>query len=330
MSVRPFPIRGAASVVMAAALLFGASACSELSSTADGSGLVAAVASYDIVADRPGRFIVGLYTADQSRTLAYGTVTFAFTYLGDREESAPVNPPEIGPIEASFLPIPGQDLPAAASNPPQLVSGSEVTGVYAAAEVGFDRPGFWEVVVTADVEGITQTTTGALEVLADSNIPAVGEPALNTSQPLAGDPNVNPEDIDSRASEDTPVPDLQLHEITVADALTTGRPIMIVVSTPTFCVSRFCGPITDSVQELAVRYGDQMEFIHLEVWQDFAANQLNPSAAEWIAPNPEREGGEPWVFVVDSDGIIVQRFDNVASETELEAAVEAVLAGADG
>jgi glutathione peroxidase-family protein len=36
------------------------------------------------------------------------------------------------------------------------------------------------------------------------------------------------------------------------------------------------------------------------------------------------------VFVVDSDGIIVERFDNVASESELEAAVEAVLAGSDG
>ena len=329
---RVLSIRTAAQLVMAAALVLGVSACSEPSSTADsGGGLVAAVASYDIVANRPGRFLVGLYTADQSRTLAYGTVTFAFTYLGDREESAPVNPPEFGPIEASFLPIPGQDLPAAtASNPPELVSGSEATGVYAAAEVGFDRPGFWEVVVTADVEGTTQTTTGAFEVLADSDIPAVGEPALNTSQPLAGDSDVNPKAIDSRAGEDTPVPDPQLHDITVADALTTGRPIMIVVSTPTFCVSRFCGPITDSVQELADRYGDQMRFIHLEVWQDFAANKLNPSAAEWIAPNPEREGGEPWVFVIDADGIIVQRFDNVASESELEAAVETVLAGADG
>lgn len=104
---------------------------------------------------------------------------------------------------------------------------------------------------------------------------------------------------------------------------------MIVVSTPTFCVSRFCGPITDSVQELAGRHGDRMEFIHIEVWQDFAANQLNPAAAEWIAPTPETQGGEPWVFVVDEDGIIVQRFDNVASEAELEAAVETLLSATD-
>jgi peroxiredoxin len=72
-----------------------------------------------------------------------------------------------------------------------------------------------------------------------------------------------------------------------------------------------------------------MEFIHLEVWQDFEANQLNPAAAEWIAPTPETQGGEPWVFVIDADGIIVQRFDNVASEAELLAAVEGSLGEAD-
>jgi hypothetical protein len=312
---------------MAAALVFGAGACSEPSSTADsGGGLVAAVASYDIVANRPGRFIVGLYTADQSRTLAYGTVTFSFQYLGDGQGNVATGQTRLGPVEASFLPIPGQDLSEdTIGGPAQLVPGSEATGVYAAHDVGFDRPGFWEVEVTANLVGNAQTTTGAFQVFATSDIPANGQQAPPTRQPLADAADVDPKAIDSRAGEDNPIPDPELHDITVADALTTERPIMIVVSTPTFCVSRFCGPITDSVQELAGRYGDRMEFIHLEVWQDFAANKLNPSAAEWIAPTANTQGGEPWVFVVDADGIIVQRFDNVASETELEAAVEAVL-----
>ena len=300
----------------------------DASSEDDAGGLVAAVASYDIVAERPARFIVGLYTADQSQTLAYGTVSFSFTHLGDGDGSDAGDQPPVGPVDAVFLPIPGQNLDLDTSGP-KLASGSETTGVYAAPDVEFERTGFWEVTVTASVDDRTETTTGAFEVLATSDVPAVGEPAPRTRQPLAGDPTVDPIAIDSRADADTPVPDPELHEITVADAIATGRPAMVVVSTPTFCVSRFCGPITNSVHELALRYGDRMEFIHLEVWQDFEANQLNPAAAEWIAPTPETQGGEPWVFVIDADGIIVQRFDNVASEAELLAAVEGSLGEAD-
>jgi hypothetical protein len=185
-------------------------------------------------------------------------------------------------------------------------------------------------VVAAEVDGRTETTTGAFEVLASSDIPAVGDPAPRTRQSLAGDPTVDPKSIDSRAGGDTPIPDPDLHDITVADAIAAGRPVMVVVSTPTFCVSRFCGPITDSVQQLALEYGDRMEFIHVEVWQDFAANELNPAAVEWIAPTPEADGGEPWVFVIDADGIIVDRFDNVASDAELLNAVESVLNSGDG
>jgi len=318
-------------VAIIAALATTACARSEADGLAEPGGLVAAVASYDLVIDRPGRFMVGLYTADQSRTLAYGTVSFTFAYLGDGEDTETGDQAVVGSVDAGFLPIPGQDLdPDTANGPPELVAGSVATGVYAAYEVEFEKSGFWEVTVTAELDNRTETTTGAFEVLKDSDLPAVGEPAPRTRQPLAGDPDVDPKSIDSRAGGDTPIPDPELHDLTVADGIAAGRPVMIVVSTPTFCVSRFCGPITDSVHDLALQYGDRMEFIHLEVWQDFAANQLNPAAAEWIAPTPETQGGEPWVFVIDADGTIIQRFDNVASEADLLTAVEKLLGPADG
>jgi hypothetical protein len=292
--------------------------------------LVAAVASYDIVVARPGRFIVGLYTADQTRLLAFGTISFTFTYLGAGREAAPEPGATIGPVSAEFLPIPGQDLDLDTPGP-QLVPGSHATGVYGALDVEFDRAGFWEVAIQAEVDGRTQHATGAFEVLARSDLPAVGEQAPRSRQPLAGDPAGDPSAIDSRAGHDVPIPDPELHDITIADAIAAGRPIMVVVSTPTFCVSRFCGPITDSVHELALRFGDHMEFIHLEVWQDFEANALNPAAAEWIAPTPETDAAEPWVFVIDSDGLVVQRFDNVATEADLLAAVQALIGDlADG
>ena len=84
----------------------------------------------------------------------------------------------------------------------------------------------------------------AFEVLADSAIPAPGDQAPLIRQPLANDAAVDPKSIDSRAASDRPIPDLELHDITIADAITAGRPTVVVISTPTFRVSRFCGPIT--------------------------------------------------------------------------------------
>lgn len=313
-------------LVVAVVVAMVAAGCSMPSSSEGGGAsdeVVASVASFDVVADRPARFMVGLYTADQALTLAYGTVVFEFDYLGSDgaggdTESSP------GPVDAAFLPIPGQDIDLDTEGP-RMVTGSEATGVYAAPDVEFQSPGFWEVEVTAEVDGRTRRATGAFEVLEHSDVPAVGDPAPRTSQPLAGDGSVDPKAIDSRAGPETPIPDPALHDTTVADAIAAGRPTMVVVSTPTFCVSRFCGPITDSVQELGARFGDRMTFIHLEVWRDFEDNELNPAAVEWIAPTPETAGREPWVFVVDADGVIVERFDNVASDAELEAAVDRVL-----
>src|SRR3546814_4517134 len=94
-------------------------------------------------------------------------------------------------------------------------------------------------------------------------------------------------DVCSSYLEDGSGPDPELHQLTVADAVATGRLTMVVVSTPVFCVSRFCGPITDSVQELAAPYGDRANFVHIEVWRDFERNKLNRGAAERIYPAVE-------------------------------------------
>jgi len=317
--------RGAAAVLLGFVLLTaacGSDGTDGPEATREGA-LVAQVASFDVVAGRTGRFIVGLFGSDRTRTLAFGTVTLRFANLDDTAGNDSDTPGK--PVPATFLPIPGQDTDATQPGP-RLVGGSEATGVYGAPEVSFDQPGFWEVTVTATVDGENETATAAFEVLADSDIPTVGDPAPRTDQPLAGSTSVAPEAIDSRAGPETPIPDPELHDTTVADALDAGRPLMVVVSTPTFCVSRFCGPITDSVQQLAQQFADTpMAFVHLEVWQDFAANMVNPSAREWIAPTANADGGEPWVFVVDTDGIITHRFDNVATDAELLAATNEVL-----
>lgn len=65
--------------------------------------------------------------------------------------------------------------------------------------------------------------------------------------------------------------------------------------------------------------------MHLEVWRDFEAKTVNKAAAEWIYPGGKGEPREPWVFLVGRDGKIVKRWDNVASDPELSAAIKEVL-----
>jgi hypothetical protein len=95
-----------------------------------------------------------------------------------------------------------------------------------------------------------------------------------------------------------------------------------VFATPVYCTSRFCGPITDMVAELAHDYADRASFVHIEIWHDFQKKDVNKSAAEWIY----RDGDltEPWVFVVGADGRIAARFDNVATRGEVEPLLESL------
>lgn len=315
-------------VLLAAAVVIVAAGCSntdkpdepDVQVGGDNTGerdIAAQVASCDIVAGRKGRFIVGVLAADKSRLVAFGAVTFRFAPVTAQRANAE-------PVTAGFLPIPGQQLDPDASGP-RFVTGSEAIGVYGAYDVVFDDPGIWEVTVEADIDGGPRTATAAFEVLADSPIPAPGDPAPRSTPPLAGNESVPAKAIDSRAGPDEPVPDPELHSITVADAVAAGMPVMVVVSTPTYCQSRFCGPITDSVATLARRHGDRIAFVHLEVWADFEAKSLNPAAADWIFPSGAADAREPWVFAVGRDGTIVERFDNVATEPELDQAVKRLL-----
>lgn len=276
--------------------------------------LAAEVGSYDLAAGKKARFMVGLI-AGENRFVSYGTVQFAFAYLG-RDKPAASGQATI--IETGrFLPVPGSI--AEAKPGPVAVSAVDARGVYA-AEVTFDRPGYWGVLVNVDLQG--QGPAGAkttFQVLAKNQVPAVGLPAPRTRNLTVAATGVAKQAIDSRARTEGKIPDPELHQTTIAQAIAQRRPLVAVFSTPVYCVSQFCGPITDLVAELAPRY-PRAAFVHVEVWKDFEKRQVNKAAADWLL----RQGDlhEPWVFVIGPDGRITARFDNVASSAELEAALE--------
>ncbi|MBL8778328.1 MAG: hypothetical protein JNK12_20485 [Acidimicrobiales bacterium] len=286
------------------------------------SPIIAQVASYDLTTELPQRVIVGLLDNDNN-VVSYGDVEFAFSYLGTADE--PLDTPDQGPRAiADFRPIPGQDIDLDTPGP-RIGQPSDGAGIYAADDVEFADAGIWEVAVTADLPDGEATATANFEVVAESDIPNIGDAAPRTENLLPGDSDAPVDAIDSRAEPDGTVPDPDLHTETVAQAIATGRPALVVVSTPTFCVSRFCGPITDSVAALAAETGDEVAFIHIEVWRDYENTVLNQGAADWIWPSEEGDDiHEPWVFLVGADGTIIERWDNVATDAEMQAAIDQV------
>jgi len=277
----------------------------------------AGMASSDHYVGAPQRVAIGLQLGD-GRLVTFGTVDVSFSYLGTAE--APVDPPERGPAAvAVYLPTPGT---ADEASGPTLSLPSEARGVYEAEDVTFDRAGFWQADVTADVGGLgAQRASTTLEVLEDPAYPAPGEAAIETEN-LTLDSDAPPEAVDSRATNESEVPDPELHEWTIARALQEGRPALVVFSTPVYCVSKFCGPVTDVVQDLATRYEDRAVFIHVEIWRDYNDDPpvMNQGAADWLL----RNGGftEPWLFLIGADGTIVDRWANLWREDEVVAALE--------
>lgn len=280
---------------------------------------VAQVASYELVAGREQRFLTGIVASGTGAVVSFGTVDLEFFYLGTREE--PVDPPEPrGSAEATFIPIAGRGVPEE-EDEPREVRPSEGLGVYEATGVTFDEAGTWGLRVEATIDGEDVIANTAFPVRAEPRVPAAGMPAPRTENPTIASLGANSPALDSRADEDEAVPDPEMHETTVAAALAAGRPVVLVISTPVYCVSQFCGPITDRVGELQETYGDRAEFIHIEVWEDFEEKKINAAAREWLQPGGTGDLQEPWVFLVGGDGIVKERFDNVASDKQLEDAV---------
>ncbi|MFP5318199.1 MAG: hypothetical protein ACLGI2_07880 [Acidimicrobiia bacterium] len=287
----------------------------------DARGYAALPANFDLAANSPQAFLVAVF-GPEHRAVAYGTAAIALSFLGP--PGRPLPEPRAGPVlSAVFQPAAGQP-PAPADQRPRLLEVTETAGVYATEPVTFPDPGYWEATVTVAVAGRTRRMTAAFEVLDRHRVPAVGDAAPDTDNPTLGTPGVPPQALDSRAGSDGTVPDADLHRASIAGALAAHRPLVVVISTPAFCESRLCGPVTDAVAALAPRYRDQVDFVHLEVYADGQQRRLNPAAAAWIQRDGA-DGNEPWVFVVNRDGRITDRFDNVANEAQIDAALRRML-----
>ena len=212
------------------------------------------------------------------------------------------------------------DLAADPSKPASRADGTFVwavpnqRGLYT-SDVTFSRAGDWGVELTAGKAGATPATVRVtFQVRQTSQTPAIGAPA-----PASDTPVLKPGVAISQISTDTH-PDPSFYQLSVKQALAAHKPFVLVFATPKFCTSQVCGPTLDNVKSIAPEFAGKVNFIHVEVYDLSDTSNLKPVPAvtEWGLPS------EPWVFVVDGNGKVFDKFEGVVPLEELRVSVAAV------
>ena len=194
------------------------------------------------------------------------------------------------------------------------------------AHVDFPATGKWGVALSIEVgdERYDQLLVPPVVVLDRTPEPGIGD-ALPASTHLTLRDVADVSEINSHQE-----PITAMNELTVAEALQTGKPVLVAVATPAFCQSRFCGPMMDSVvHPLYEEFSDRVQFVHVEPFLLHEARNNRrlvpaPLMAEW------RLQTEPWIFVTDTDGAVVAKFEGLATVEEVRETLVSVLASGGG
>ena len=217
------------------------------------------------------------------------------------------DPEELGePVETSF----------ALFRPFPLVE----RGLYS-TNLTFDRPGEWAIQATVlgdDV--IPKRARLYFEVPELSKAPAIGDIAIRSV-------NRTESDVESLSQLTTgSMHDPDLYELTIEEAVESGRPTVIVMASPAFCTNAVCGPQVEVLRDLKNEYPDSANFIHIDLYDnpeeiqgDLDRAVISPVVREWNLPSAE------WSFVVDSEGKIAGRFEGFCTLEELREALVSVL-----
>jgi hypothetical protein len=184
---------------------------------------------------------------------------------------------------------------------------------------GLERP-YFPLVFTPPTAGVYTVSTTIEGEAVESQIQIPTTPSgIQPGQPMI--PLDTPTTGDKRGVEllCTRTPACPLHDVTLREALATGRPVAFLVATPQFCQTAICGPVLDVL--LAVKDDfPQVTFLHSEVYPTVAAAQ--PGVQKTVeAVTAYKLFFEPWLLLARPDGTIERRLDVIFDEVELREAL---------
>jgi len=191
------------------------------------------------------------------------------------------------------------------------------------------RAGIWGAEIhTQAPGGPAETIRSTIQVLDDSSVVKVGDPAPALATPTLADVGG---DVAKIATD--PKPQKAFYETSVADALAAHKPFMLVFATPKFCTSAQCGPTLDRLKPIAAAHPD-VTFINVEPYQLHDVDgQLQPvldANGQLQATDVTDAWGlwtEPWIFAVDAKGVVRGSYELIATDQEIEAAIATITSG---
>ena len=224
------------------------------------------------------------------------------------------------------------DLAASTTKPVSETSGTfrwlipDSKAIYTAT-ADFARAGDWGLEVTGKKAGTPDRTARVLfSVRATTLTPAIGASAFPSDTLTATDA------AGLAAISTDEHPDPRFYALSVKEAIAAHKPFVLVFATPLFCTSGTCGPALDLVKQVAAKYMDRVNFIHVEPYVlEVSDGRTQPVLDAQGRPKPVRavvEWGlptEPYVFVVDANGKVAAKFEGEAYPDELTAALDALL-----
>src|SRR5687768_1207217 len=180
------------------------------------------------------------------------------------------------------------------------------------SEVPLEQAGKWSfVALIKEGDSYTASLVPTPSLVGQFDPPGVGDRARPVSTPTA-------DEVADVAEIDTRVPPSTMHDEDLADVL-GSKPVVLLFATPALCQSRICGPVVDVAEQVKRDTGDEVAFIHQEIFRD-----NDPSKP--VRPQIDAYGlrTEPWLFVIDRNGIVDTQIEGAFSVAELTDAVKRV------
>jgi hypothetical protein len=309
---------------LALALALVAVGCTSGSSSTPGStASQAAPSATPVVLGGGGSAAPSVLPLIVSSQQVVGSNRFVFSFLDPATNEPAATPDRTASV--AFV-APGESDPGPATQA-TFVWGIEGSRGDYVANVEFAKAGDWKAIFTTQAAGApAEQIPFDFQVQEHGITVGVGDKAPPVKTPTAADVNG---DLTRIATDPNPNP--AFYQLSIDQALAEHKPFVVVFATPAFCQSAQCGPTLDRVKEVATSAPPNVAFINVEPYKlQFTEGRLQPvlDANNQLQPvdavNQWKLLSEPWIFTVDSKGIIQGSFEGVVGVDELKAAIDQI------